>query len=242
MKKITFVILSLLFASCNNYNSFDYPKTKTWKHGVYSKEDARKYEKVFDGLEVDVIFSIKKNNIFVGRVEADTSANVPLDVWLSKLEKPKKLRYWIDFKNLSEKNAAAACAVLDSLTEKYKIFDKVFVESRDIEALKIVKEEGYHVMYWVENINYWKKKINQTHKDSVLVCKIIREGIEELHPHAISCEYTMYPILCDSFPEQNIHFWHTPKKYTPENVEYTKMMCEDKRVKIVLVDYPNPVD
>ena len=69
MKKITFVLLSLLFASCNNYNSFDYPKTKTWKHGVYSKEDARKYEKVFDGLEVDVIFSIKKNRTCVKMAE-----------------------------------------------------------------------------------------------------------------------------------------------------------------------------
>ena len=28
----------------------------------------------------------------------------------------------------------------------------------------------------------------------------------------------MFPLLCDSFPEQNIHFWDTPKDYTPENV------------------------
>ena len=48
----------------------------------------------------------------------------------------------------------------------------------------------------------------------------------------------MFPLLCDTFPEQNIHFWDTPKDYTPENVEFTKKLCENESVKVVLVDYP----
>ena len=52
----------------------------------------------------------------------------------------------------------------------------------------------------------------------------------------------MFPILCDSFPEQKIHFWDTPKKYTPENVEFTKKICQNENVKIVLVDYPNSIE
>ena len=68
----------------------------------------------------------------------------------------------------------------------------------------------------------------------------IRKQIDVLHPDAISCEYTMFPLLCDSFPEQNVHFWDTPKDYTPENVEFTKKICDRPNVKVVLVDYPTP--
>lgn len=75
-------------------------------------------------------------------------------------------------------------------------------------------------------------------KDTIFVMNKIRSQIEELHPDAISCEYTMFPLLCDTFPEQNIHFWDTPKDYTPENVEFTKKLCENESVKVVLVDYP----
>lgn len=39
---------------------------------------------------------------------------------------------------------------------------------------------------------------------------------------------------------ENIYYWDTPKKYTPENVEFTKKLCEEKSVKVVLVDYPTP--
>ena len=38
------------------------------------------------------------------------------------------------------------------------------------------------------------------------------------------------------------YIWDTPKKYTPENVEFTKKLCENESVKVVLVDYPNPID
>ena len=91
MKKILILIITItILASCyhtkdiskdivyNNRcsesdNVFDYPESKLWKHGVYYKRDARKLEGVFDGLEVDVIYSPEKNDIYVGRVEADTS-------------------------------------------------------------------------------------------------------------------------------------------------------------------------
>ena len=94
-------------------------------------------------------------------------------------------------------------------------------------------------MLWVEAISYRK---NPTFDDTLSVIKKIRSQIELVEPDAISCVYTMFPILCDSFPNQNIHFWDTPKKFTPDNVEHTKNLCRSKNVKIVLVDYPEPID
>lgn len=245
MKKILFIslIASLLF-SCSDDDSFTesrknfkYPESKVWKHGVYSKWEAQELEGLFDGLEVDVIYSPEKNDIYVGRVVADTSKNLPLDEWLAMLKEPDKMAYWVDFKNLNANNAENALSVFDNLVDKYNIKDKFLIESRDIKALKVAKSKDYHVMLWVENLHYWK---NPSLKDTISVMNMIRTQINDLQPSAISCEYTMFPLLCDTFPEQNIHFWHTPKEYTPENVEYTKKLCENPSVKVVLVDYPTP--
>lgn len=233
MKRILIpLVIILSFVSCNK--KFDYPESKIWKHGVYSKYEAQELEGVFDGLEVDVIYSLEKDNIYVGRVEADTSKNLPLDEWFAMLKEPDKMCYWIDFKNLSADNVNQALDVLDVLVEKYQIYDKFFVENQSVDVLKIVKEKKYSTMLWVDNLYYWNKK------DTVSVIKKIRSQIDVLHPDAISCEYTMFPLLCDSFPEQNVHFWDTPKDYTHENVEFTKKLCENPSVKVVLVDYPTP--
>ena len=239
MKRVLIILVSILLISCNNgeKRQYKYPKSKLWKHGVYSKYQAKELEKVFDGLEVDVIYSPEKNDIYVGRVLADTSKNQTLDDWFAILKKPRRMSYWIDFKNLNADNAEQAFLVLDNIVSKYRIRNKFFVESQDVKALKIANERKYHTMLWVENLHYWGKRYR---RDTIFVMKKIRAQIDELHPDAISCEYTMFPLLCDSFPEQNIHFWHTPKKYTPENVEYTKKLCNNPSVKVVLVDYPTP--
>lgn len=147
------------------------------------------------------------------------------------------MSFWVDFKNLSGSNAKQAMIIMDKLANKYQIKDKLFIESTDDKALKTVKKKGYFTMLWVENL-YWRR--NHTKDDTIKVMNKIRSQIEKLQPDAISCEYRMFPILCDTFPEQNIHFWDTPKKYTPENVEFTRKLCENQSVKVVLVDYPTP--
>lgn len=239
MKKILMILTVLMLVSCNNGEKkpYKYPKSKLWKHGVYSKYQAKELEGVFKGLEVDVIYSPEKNDIYVGRVVADTAKNQTLDDWFSVLRRPRRMSYWIDFKNLNAANAEQAYLVLDNLVAKYRIRNKFFIESQNVLALKMANERNYHTMLWVENLHYWGKK---NYRDTLFVMNKIREQINELHPDAISCEYTMFPLLCDTFPEQNIHFWHTPKEYTPENVEYTKKLCENPSVKVVLVDYPTP--
>ena len=174
MNRILFLLLILIsLSSCNNIDNN--PDSKVWKHGVYSKDDAQKYEDIFDGLEVDVIYSQEKNDIYVGRVVADTSKDLTLNEWLSVIKKPKKMNYWIDFKNLSEKNVEQAMTILNCLDAKYGIKEKAFVESKNLKVLKIVKENGFRTLLWVENIKYWKRK---EHKDSVYLAKMIRSQIE----------------------------------------------------------------
>ena len=114
------------------------------------------------------------------------------------------------------------------------------IESQDVEALKYAKNSGFFVILWVDNLHYWREP--HSHHDSVSICHTIRYKINKLHPDAISSEFTAYPMLCDSFPEENIHFWDTPRDFTEENIRHTQMLCREKSVKVVLVDYPQPID
>ena len=145
----------------------------------------------------------------------------------------------LDFKHLDEKNAEQAIPALDIIVEKHKIKDKLFIESYSQKALKTAKGNGYFTMLWVTSLSYKEYK---TLNDTIAVMDNIRNCINNVKPDAISCVSAMFPILCDSFPEQKIHFWDTPKKYTPENVEFTKKICQNENVKIVLVDYPNSIE
>lgn len=240
MKKFFIIfVLILSFVSCEKSQpkkkTFNYPESKVWKHGVYSKHTAKELEGVFDGLEVDVIYSPEIDNIFIGRSIKDTVHKFYLDSWFAYLDEPSKMAFWVDFKNLTAENAEGAFVVLDTISKRYNIKDRMFVESRNVEALMIGKKKDFFTMLWVDNI-YWSKL------DTASLMQKIRSQIEYLQPDAISCEYRMFPLLCDTFPEQNIHFWDTPKKYTPENVEFTQKICRNKNVKAVLVDYPTPID
>lgn len=231
--------LLLIFglSSCQN-KGFKYSKSKIWRHGVYSKYDAAKFEKIFDGMEVDLIYSPARDNIYIGRVEGDENKNSSFDEWLAMLEKPSKLRYWIDFKNLSADNCEKAIQILDKITTKYHIKNKVMVESQELEPLQYARKNGFYIILWVDDL-YWRR---HEREDSIEVCNTIRNKINSLHPDAISGSYLMYPILCDTFPEQNIHYWDTPKKYTEQNALFTEKLCENKSVKVVLVDYDEPID
>lgn len=220
--------------------AFHYPESKMWKHGVYSKHDAAKYEKVFDGMEVDVVYSTEKDGIFIGRVEDDANKDDSFDDWLAMLEQPQNVKLWIDFKNLSNENCVKAIASLERLVDKYGIKDNVLIENQDLDALNHAKQSGFHVILWVDNLHYWRGPHSKN--DSISICKIIRNKINKLHPDAISSEFTAYPMLCDTFPEQNIFLWDTPKDFTDENVRHTQELCRNKSVRVVLVDYPHPVD
>lgn len=234
-------IILLSSVSCRKTsNDFCFTMSKIWKHGVYSKHDAAKYEKLFDGLEVDIVYSTEKDDLFIGRVEDDVQKAEYFDDWFAMLKHPAKLKYWIDFKNLSKENCVKAIASLDKITSKYGIKNNVLVENQDLDALNHAKQSGFHVILWVDNLHYWRGP--HTKNDSISICKTIRAKIEKVHPDAISSEFTAYPMLCDTFPEQNILFWDTPKDFTDENVRHTQELCRNKSVRVVLVDYPHPID
>lgn len=230
-------LLAILVCSCQKETvniPFPYPNSKAWAHRVNTLEEARAKSSVFEGLEIDLFYSQSRDQLLLGHDSQDTIEGLYLDTWLEAVEKPAAHFYWFDLKNLNTNNAARIANVIIRIAEKWQITNHVMVEQWDISALKIMKSHGLYVILWAEN----PYQSGQNEEEWRIT---MQNDIDELHPDAISGNSQMFPLLPESFPEQNIHLWDTPKEYNEANVEHTLMLMSHPSVKVVLVDYPEPV-
>lgn len=210
------------------------PCNKVWAHQVDDTLTAQAKEKLFDGMELNIVYSASQHQLFVGHNVMDTIKGLTLQQYLASLKRPQELCLWLDLKNITYNTADSISELIKELLTPYGLLDRAFVESTDPWSLEIVKYHGLHTSLWVESFYYqgidtasWVEKVN--------------ERIQRAHPDAISCEYKMFGALTEFFPDHNIFLWHTPADMTPENVELTKTFCQHPSVKIVLVDYDQPI-
>ena len=67
-KTILFALIVSTLFSCNpisEVDEFNYPDSKIWKHRANVTEELKQIEDVFDGVEVDIIYSAEKDDIFI---------------------------------------------------------------------------------------------------------------------------------------------------------------------------------
>ncbi|MBO4613565.1 MAG: hypothetical protein J5709_00450 [Bacteroidales bacterium] len=235
--KRTLAILVILISFLTNCNKpdFNYPQSKVWAHKVNDTISAREKSKKFAGLEFDALYSEYQEKIFVGHNPEDTANNLQIDEWFAHVENPSQKCFWIDLKNLDRHNAKAISEKLRDIKDKYNMNDNIFVESPDVKALKTIKKSGLRIILWTEN-PVWNDI------DTATWIEHTKKKIKELSPDAISNEANMYGLLTENFPEQNIHLWQTPANFTETNVQFTKKLCNIASVKVVLVDYDEPIE
>ena len=246
MRDFLFLLLIFLFVtSCNSSkketlttgsNSFSFPKNKMWAHRVNTFEEVEKKHSLFEGLEVDLIYSKYRNDFYVAHDEKDTLEQIMFEDWLRHIPNPQKNWYWLDMKNLHRKNAKEVAHLLVDLLSKYGILDKVFCENRDVKSLSVLKKNGIAVSYWVKSDEFLRKVVG-----NAIWRKKVTNNIAFLKPDALSTFSWMHPLLDSSFPDQNILYWHIPENYTREDDEFIKKLCNLPNVKVVLVDYDEPI-
>lgn len=236
-KHLFIFFFACLLCSCQEKmveNPFTYPESKTWAHRVNTMEEARIKSSVFEGLEIDLYYNPRTDQLLLGHDLQDTINGLNLDAWLEAVEEPAAHYYWLDMKNLNADNAARIADNINRVAEKWHITDHVMIEQWDVSALKIIKKHSLHVILWVDNLyesGHSEEKWRLT----------MQKDIDNLHPNAISGNYQMFHILTECFPEQNIHLWDTPKEYNETNVTHTRMLIQHPSIKVVLVDYPESV-
>lgn len=244
MKKYLTILLffaALSLSSCadkHNSGSLVLPENKVWAHCVNTIDDIRAKEDLFEGIELDIFYSTYQNKLFVCHDEEDTINNFTLGEWLNAVRNPKKHSYWLDLKNITMDNCGVVVELIKSELNRYKIIDHAFIESPHPYILKRAKKLGVHTSLWVDNFGQMEVEV-----DTTAWVNKIQQDCNNTSPDALSCEWRMFDALTTFFPEKNIFLWYTGEiKPTPENVEQTRKMCRNKSVKIVLVDYNEPID
>ena len=113
-------------------SSFYSSDDKLWAHRVLNPSDAKSLSKEFNGVEIDVFFN-SKLSCFEVKHHGQFS-ELTLSEYYS-LTKTINLKYWIDFKNLSKKNANKSIELLNSIFIDENSKNDVIIESKNIVQL-----------------------------------------------------------------------------------------------------------
>ena len=115
----------------------------------------------FKGIEIDVFFEIEKN-VFDVRHHGKYRGNTLLD-FLRNIN-DKELFIWIDLKNLNNKNVLAIRDRLSVIIDSGVNKEHLLIESKNIELLEVLQNEGFDVKLLVtRNFNLIKStcEVNQ---------------------------------------------------------------------------------
>ena len=124
----------------------DYPE-KLWLHRCNSLEKMEEKEKVYDNVEVDLVY--RGNGVFDVTHDADVSFGLKLDPYFAEIAKDDG-HLWLDIKNVNLANCKEMDEDLDSLCQAYKVDkDQLIIEGGNVDALNFFTQDDYYTSYYV---------------------------------------------------------------------------------------------
>lgn len=204
---------------------FDDIENKLWAHRMLDPLKDNQILDEFKGFEVDVFFN-KNNNHFEVKHHISDSDYL-LENYFSDFENIDNKYFWIDFKNLDSDNFISSKVVLDYLCNKYKVKDRIIIESKNIAVLKKYKESDYFVSYWLPNYHF---------SGSIFSVFEVRNNILKVRPNAISCDYHSLHFYTKKFPNYTIHCW-TNEMVEEKDKKRILKISKNKNIRIILTDF-----
>ena len=233
---LTKTLVDYLFIDKASSTPFFYDECeKVWGHRGYFKNQEQNslnsYREAFDlgakGTELDIYYDIEMNDFVV-------SHDFPYNLKEGKLLMLEEVfnafgnvnYYWLDFKNLknmSEKDVRSSILRMTSLTDKYKIKDKIIIESTNVNNLFHLTKAGFNTSYFINfNTGRWYYWIYLYE----LKIKYILGYFS-----AISMDYRIYTLkLKKSFPGLPVLL------FTINEESIVKKYVMDDSVKVILSD------
>lgn len=207
---------------------------KIWSHKTNSIHKLNQANSIYSGVELDVVFD-KGRSFFDIYHPPEESKGLSLSTYLKNRSISTRLKYWLDFKNLSEENQIFALNHLDSLISEGSLNkSNIIIESTNICLLTLFKENGYATSYYLPS-NIYKLKKNER---EAIIAKI-RLAISACPQTYISTEYTDYELISKYFPQEEKLFWFTV--YAGINSIKARMLLfkilSDEKVDALLVPF-----
>lgn len=237
-KGLTRVLLPKMFRAYKTDSSFPQNKNilintnKEWVKAVNTKVALDKISKTNSGFECDVYFN-EQRNIFEVHHDPDKETGFNLNDLLEAYKKRElQASIWLDLKNLGDSNYSSAVATLTELRNKYRLKNKLLVESSRADLLGAFSDSGFYTSWYTpmfnpyqiadKEVKYWVDSLSTV---------ITRSKV-----NAMSGYYFQYPFLHHYFPNYPVLIWSANDKFSLVNWLFKKKIAADKDVFIAL--YP----
>jgi len=165
------------------------PYSKVWAHRVNTLERFLFLSNHFQGFEMDIVFD-EQRNFFDIRHPPATSISLSFEKYLQASESKGKF-FWLDLKNLTNGNEGAILSSLRDLDNKYKVHQRIIIESNNILQLSKISDAGYFTSYYYDWDSYrnFIRNVNKDSSDSIF------NKID-----AVSQDVLIYDTLLKRFP------------------------------------------
>lgn len=230
---IVAVLLTVVALSCARPS--DKP-SKVWLHRANDIAKARYFQNDYAGLEVDVHF-VDSLNTFIIKHDFDEVSDHRLEDWFASLEHRSKLGFWIDFKNLNNKNKGAAAKEMTRLRKAYNLQGIIIVESSNAQCLKVFEDMDFRTSYYIP----FAYPDTDGHEKMQKVTDKIRDNIEKYELKTISGYFFQYQFMKDSFPDVRKLIWY--EHYDPAvRDSYIRLVEADDMTDVILVAVMDTID
>ena len=205
-------------------------KDKNWAKAVNTKEQLNELNPDDAGFECDVYFNTAAKSFNVHH-DPDKNTGYSLEDLL-QLYQQKKLRasIWLDIKNLDDSNATMVMQSLTELRNKYKLQNKILVESGRADLLTKFSDSSFFTSYYIPFFNPYK--INKAEMD--LWVDSISSVISKSKINALSGYYFQCSFLKYYFSHYPVLTWVDKAPFSLINFLFQKKIAADKSIFIVL--------
>lgn len=192
-------------------------------HRVNDPNDAIHLFPNYEGIELDVFFDYS-NQHFIVKHDKESLSKITLEKYFSVCKKFPNAKYWIDFKNLKDVHSYAPLARLNYLDEKFKIKNRIIIESKQAEKLHSIGREGYFTSYWI---------VKPHENETVELANKIKYDLTKFQFNALSGREEIAPFFQKYFGEYTLNYWTTDAS---NELRASEIFLSQNKGGILLVD------
>ncbi len=235
------ILLQFLPVSCTKDSADETPlpvtrQMQVWLHRVNSIEKAQHFQELYAGFELDVHYEPAFQTYVVKHDFGDTST-LTFSRWLGGINHPERLGYWLDFKNLSPDNGAAALAELLRIRETFNLkTHPIVVEASYPLVLKPFDTLNFRPSYYIP----WFDPTLLTTEDELMYRDLILERVTAGDNGTISGYSDQHGFMQKWFPDMNKLLWYLDSYDPVLQDSVIALTMKDPKVEVLLVaeDYP----
>lgn len=217
--------------SATQHREMRFP-VRLWAHRVNSIRRARALSKEYRGLEIDVVYDSAADYFDVGHPPVP-SEGISLEHMLAALPEVESRYFWLDFKNLTRANTAAACARLVAIARGHEILpDHVIVESTDPGPLACFTRAGFFTSYYL----FPEVGPQMMSRDQLIAYyREVASRLAGAEVNALSSGYRALPFIEKYFPGADALLWYLDRDNTLSRRANLRYLEANPQVKVILV-------